>query len=542
MKIANRIILGFGLPVIFGILAGGYFMYQADKIQNEYDLFIELEFPTKEKLLELRYAIVRIVSSTSEYGFILAEKSHLGKKFGEISADEERKAFRLIAQDTKLIRATLHQYQELLKEKEQDQSGLDHRHFKKLEGITYQLISKSRQLVDAKMLGGKGEKILHLKEELEHFKRQVLDQIQDGLDQEAQWIDQARKKNQQLMVTLFLEGSAFVTLFMLASLFSARSLFMKVIIPVRRLAKLVRDLRAGRPVKFSNGNPNPQSDEIGLFSQSFQKLIAENEKVNLHYREEKDRAEQANRSKSEFLANMSHELRTPMHAIISYCELGQERMEAAPDAKIEKYLARINKSAARLLNLLNDLLDLSKLEADRMDFDFKSNDMMKLVSHSIKELEGLLQERKIKIINTPTTNQTDVECDSARIHQVLNNILSNAIKFSPENSELSILLEQTEIGTENGNPKPALAIKVVDQGKGIPEDELDAIFDKFIQSSRTRTKAGGTGLGLSICKEIVDGHSGTISAMNNEAVGATFMFVLPYSQSQEEEQKVEYEI
>ena len=108
--------------------------------------------------------------------------------------------------------------------------------------------------------------------------------------------------------------------------------------------------------------------------------------------------------------------------------------------------------------------------------------------------------------------------------QVINNLLSNAIKFSPENSIITAILDNTTLHESN---TPAVRLRVCDQGMGIPDTELEVVFDKFVQSSKTRTGAGGTGLGLAICKEIIAGHDGRIWASNNETGGACFTFLLP---------------
>ena len=238
----------------------------------------------------------------------------------------------------------------------------------------------------------------------------------------------------------------------------------------------------------------------------------------------KEVAETANLAKSQFLANMSHELRTPMHAILSFASFGLEEIDTAEKEEQIKYFSRIKDSGNRLLTLLNNLLDLSKLESGKMEYTMQKHDLRKTLESAIKEFEGLVQKKHLNYVLEDTRSALTSIYDNNRIMQVINNLLSNAIKFSPENSIITAILDNTTLPESN---TPAVRLRVCDQGMGIPDTELEVVFDKFVQSSKTRTGAGGTGLGLAICKEIIAGHDGRIWASNNETGGACFTFLLP---------------
>lgn len=241
-------------------------------------------------------------------------------------------------------------------------------------------------------------------------------------------------------------------------------------------------------------------------------------------------AEKANKAKSEFLANMSHELRTPMHAILSYADFGIEEIKDASKEELLKYYQRIHDSGTRLLNLLNSLLNLSKLESGKMQFDFKEGDIRKQVNVVMQELQKLMDEKQIHVSVREETTSTVAAFDHTKIIQVIYNLLSNVQKFSPVNGKVEVVIKDTTLhrqGGGEGHDIPAIAVSVLDEGVGIPEDELEKVFDKFVQSSKTSTGAGGTGLGLAICAEIIHGHQGKIWAENNPSGGATFTFVIP---------------
>ncbi len=244
-------------------------------------------------------------------------------------------------------------------------------------------------------------------------------------------------------------------------------------------------------------------------------------------------AEFANKSRSEFVANMSHELRTPLHAIMSFAKLGEGKALSAPPEKLRGYFEKIHTAGDRLLKLVNDLLDLSKLEAGKMLIHAAPRNLLALVHEVADELQPLLTKQGLRLVlpEAGSAAGTDgiytAEVDAQRMVQVLRNLLSNAIKFSHPHGTITVTLARGDILDASGSAVPALVLSVFDEGIGIPENELDIVFDKFVQSSKTKTGAGGTGLGLSITREIVDAHFGQIRAYNRPGGGAAFEVKLP---------------
>lgn len=246
----------------------------------------------------------------------------------------------------------------------------------------------------------------------------------------------------------------------------------------------------------------------------------------------KEAAEFANQTKTDFLANMSHEMRTPMHAVLSFARIGHFKASSAPPEKLKGYFEHIRASGERLLDLVNDLLDLSKLEAGRMEYHLQRMDLQTRVQDVAAELSPLLEAKRLTCDIQVTAAECHILGDPKRIDQILRNLLGNAIKFTPEGRCIEIgiaecLMPAGRRASDSAKSMPGLMLAVADEGVGIPEDELESVFDKFTQSSRTNTGAGGTGLGLSICSELVRAHRGIIRARNRPAGGAVFEVLLP---------------
>ena len=291
----------------------------------------------------------------------------------------------------------------------------------------------------------------------------------------------------------------------------------------------------GEEARFSMQGPQ----EVRALATSFARLVESLEKRvrerTLHLEEANDRldlarldAERANRAKSAFLANMSHEMRTPMHGIINFAQLGKRRSHEASDEKLERYFTRIDTSSKRLLDLLTKLIDLSELEAEKVGLQVREARLLPLVECVIDELAALVGEGQSLCVGSST--DVIVECDVAKVGQVLRNLIANSLKFSPEDGIVEVTLEER---------LKAVRLSVLDRGIGIPDDELESIFDSFVQSARTDTGAGGTGLGLSISRAIVQLHGGRIWAEQRPGGGSIVTFELPHRRAEAKLEQVD---
>jgi len=239
------------------------------------------------------------------------------------------------------------------------------------------------------------------------------------------------------------------------------------------------------------------------------------------FRELDDKSRQleaASRHKSEFLANMSHELRTPLNAIIGFSEILSERLFGDVNDKQAEYLADILESGRHLLSLINDILDLSKIEAGRMELDVSEFDLPSAIENTLTLVRERAQRRGIALRREIDARLATIRGDERKVKQVLLNLLSNALKFTPEGGRIDVIAVLADGSAE---------ISVKDTGVGIAAGDQRAVFEEFRQVGTASKKVEGTGLGLAISRKFVELHGGGIRVESELGRGSTFTFSLP---------------
>jgi PAS domain S-box-containing protein len=235
---------------------------------------------------------------------------------------------------------------------------------------------------------------------------------------------------------------------------------------------------------------------------------------------ENRRIDEANRLKSEFLANMSHELRTPLNSIIGFAELLHDEQVGPIDAKQKEFLGDILAGASHLLRLINDVLDLSKVEAGKMDFRPEPVALAPLVEKVVQSLHSAASKKRLRVEVSAARGLDDVALDPSRFKQLLYNYVSNALKFTPEGGRVSVRL--LPAGPE------AFRLEVEDTGPGVSEQDVHRLFVPFQQLDSGVAKAhGGTGLGLALTKQLAEAQGGTVGMRRAAHGGSVFFAVLP---------------
>ena len=239
------------------------------------------------------------------------------------------------------------------------------------------------------------------------------------------------------------------------------------------------------------------------------------------FREIEDKSRQlevASQHKSEFLANMSHELRTPLNAIIGFSEVLSERMFGELNEKQEEYSKDIHASGQHLFSLINDILDLSKIEAGRMELELSDFHLPTALDSALTLVRERAGRRGIALNLAVNEGLGQMRADERKVRQVVLNLLSNAIKFTPEGGRIEV----------SAVPKDGLVeVSVRDTGVGIAPEDQEAVFEEFRQVGTADKKVEGTGLGLTLCRKFVELHGGKIWVESQVGMGSTFMFVIP---------------
>jgi signal transduction histidine kinase len=283
--------------------------------------------------------------------------------------------------------------------------------------------------------------------------------------------------------------------------------------PVRQIEARLDQIAAG---DFSHQVDVPNRDELGALATDLNRMSQE---LGRAY----GRLETANRHKSQFVASMSHELRTPLNAIIGFADVLQEQLFGPLNARQQRYVQHIAGSGRHLLALINDILDLSKVEAGRMELELAPVALGELLENGLTMLRGRATSHGIELHLQLDPRIACVQADERKVKQIVFNLLSNAVKFTPDGGRVDIVLQAVAGDT--------VQISVRDSGPGIAPEDRERIFEEFEQAGRGVLRAQeGTGLGLAVAKQMVELHGGQIWVQSQPDAGSTFSFTLPIHQ------------
>jgi signal transduction histidine kinase len=247
-------------------------------------------------------------------------------------------------------------------------------------------------------------------------------------------------------------------------------------------------------------------------------LAIQNARLFNELAEKSRQLEEASRHKSEFLANMSHELRTPLNAVIGFTEVLLEKYFGDLNEKQEDYLKDVLSSGQHLLSLINDILDLSKVEAGRMELELSTFDLWPVLEAGLVMVKERASRKGVELRLDRAAEAGRIEADERKVKQVLFNLLTNAVKFTPDGGKITVSVRRRDGLVE---------VAVADTGVGIAPEEQGRVFEEFAQARSASGQSEGTGLGLALCKRFVELHGGTITVDSEVSRGATFTVALP---------------
>jgi signal transduction histidine kinase len=292
------------------------------------------------------------------------------------------------------------------------------------------------------------------------------------------------------------------------------------------IAPMLWEGRGIGSILVTRAEVRPYTDkEIGLLKTFADQagIAIQNARLFHEIQDKSRQLEVANRHKSEFLANMSHELRTPLNAIIGFSEVLSEQMFGDVNEKQMEYLQDIHSSGQHLLTLINDVLDLSKIEAGRMELDLSCFDMGLLLENSLTLVRERAQRHGLAVALEVGDGLAEWVADARKVKQVVVNLLTNAVKFTPTGGSVTVRARRADAGD-----RARAEISVTDTGVGIAVEEQALVFEEFRQASGDYLrKAEGTGLGLSLSKRFVELHGGALAVASQPGQGSTFTVTLP---------------
>jgi signal transduction histidine kinase len=281
-----------------------------------------------------------------------------------------------------------------------------------------------------------------------------------------------------------------------------------VIGPIQRIDSRLAAIASGN---FSGQVDVTNRDELGALATNVNRM---NDELQRLYKE----LEAASQHKSDFLASMSHELRTPLNAIIGFSQVLREGMVGEVNEKQKEYLEDILSSGNHLLSLINDVLDLSKVEAGQVELDVAPFSLRDALESGVVMVRERATKDGVQVTIAESSGVNVVDGDERRVRQVIFNLLSNAVKFTPAGGSVDVRTAQV-----NGEVR----VSVADTGPGIAREDLDRIFEEFQQTEAGLEQREGTGLGLALSKRLVELHGGRIWVESEIGEGSTFVFTLP---------------
>jgi signal transduction histidine kinase len=286
-------------------------------------------------------------------------------------------------------------------------------------------------------------------------------------------------------------------------------------VPLMREERVIGALSVSRKMA---GEFGPEVVELLRTFATQSALAIQNARLFREIADKSAQLEAASRHKSEFLANMSHELRTPLNAIIGFSEVLVDRMFGELNEKQEEYLKDIYASGQHLLSLINDILDLSKIEAGRMEVEVSDFDLPGAIDNALILVRERASRRGIALGHSVDDRLGQIRGDERKVKQVLLNLLSNALKFTPEGGRIDVSARVQDGAAE---------IAVTDTGVGIAPEDQEAVFEEFRQVGTSDKKVEGTGLGLALSRKFIELHGGRIWVKSQVGQGSTFTFTLP---------------
>lgn len=479
LTIFSRALIGYLVLILLVVVMGAYTYYQMDRIQNLTESILTINndmIDRSEKLLDLIYSQVRyekkfaISKDEIFYEEFLRLQKDFDQMFKEIKPPED---FPQAGHHLKKIQELYQNYQSLVHEEaEWIKAGLS-------KGQLPSLSMKKEQ---------RAQSIIH---ELEQLKINIRQNSTDKI-----------KRLYTIGIEFRQMGIMMIGTFILIAIIVSMLIKRSITLPVSLLKKKTQEIGQGN---FKGDLRLSSPPELAELAGAFNLMC--------------NRLKDLDQMKSDFFSTVTHELRSPLSTIKLGMDLLKEGMEGPITKGQREILEGLEKECLRLIDLINSLLDLSKMEAGMMPFHLEPQPIAPLIDQTLKELKPMVDSKKINIQTRIMEGLPVIKMDRERILQALRNLIGNAVKFTPERGQIKVTARTVDHGLE---------VSIEDTGPGIPKENLITIFEKFQQVVTDQTSPNqGTGLGLAIARQIITHHGGKIWANSQLGHGSTFFFFLP---------------
>jgi signal transduction histidine kinase len=379
--------------------------------------------------------------------------------------------------------------------------NIQNKHNELVDVIT-QVVELTREGKLEEALELRVRQVVPLADRLERLTNEIVNRAEAGMLEKIDETQQAYRKSRQVFIGIAL-GSIGLAIFL------GYAISVSLMVPVEKIADRLQQIASG---DFSKHVTVSNKDELGTLADNLNRMNDELSELYI-------RIESANRHKSEFLAHMSHELRTPLNAVIGFSQMLEQQLFGELNEKQMEYVQDIHSSGQHLLSLINDILDLSKIDAGRMELDLSEFEIPLAIENALTLIKERAGRHGIAVSLEVDKRLNTFTGDERKFKQILLNLLSNAVKFTPDGGSIVV-----NARLDNGN----IEIAVSDTGVGISPEDQAGVFEEFHQVRDDVSLASeGTGLGLTLTKRFVELHGGRIWVKSALGEGSTFTFVLP---------------
>ena len=518
MSIRTRLTLGFAIPLILLLIIAATTLLTGSQVEQSFNEVQDDTVPELLALEELRFSSNRIAAASNE---LILENLLGGEEEGEEGDDSEAEE---IANNTAIYEAALETYRESV---EEEAEGEELEILGEIETAGAELLAASAALVELSEEGASLEDIAEAREDFEAIEDNLADAVQAAVESER---EELFEREADVVTTLDSARAVAVALAVVAVALAfgvALFLYQSIASPVSELKDTADQLRGG---KLDVRSQIDSTDEIGDLATSFNAMadqIAANvqslETQMAETAKARDDALRSDQVKSAFLASMSHELRTPLNAVINFTKFVAKGDMGPINEDQRETLEEVIESAQHLLNLINDVLDMSKIESGSLRLFVDDNvDLNAIIQSVISTGKGLLEDKPIELTSDVPGDLPSVRGDRQRITQILLNMMSNACKFTDKGSV------QTRAYQQNGE----IVVAIEDTGPGIAQEDSDGVFEPFKQTQSGLRKGGGTGLGMPISRNLAEAHGGRLWLESKPGEGATFFVAIPVRNEQ----------